>query len=54
VIPMICGLVKVDVDEGVGDFEEAMAEYVLIAGVLLVGDPDPEEVANEEVEEVLV
>jgi len=35
VIPMIWGLVKVGVGGGVGDMEEAMAEYVLAASVLL-------------------
>jgi len=37
VIPMICGLVKGAVDEAVGDIEDAIAEYVLAAGVLWVG-----------------
>jgi hypothetical protein len=48
VMPIICGLVKVGVGEGVGDMEDAMAEYVLAAGVLLAGDPD--DVINLEVE----
>jgi hypothetical protein len=52
VIPMIWGLVKVGVGGGVGDMEEAMAEYVLAASVLLARDPD--EVINLEVEEAWV
>jgi hypothetical protein len=38
VMPIICGLVKVGICEGVGDMEDAMAEYVLAADVLLVAD----------------
>jgi hypothetical protein len=49
---MICGLLKVDSGEGDGDIEDATAEYVLPAGVLLAGDPD--EVAKAEVEDAWV
>jgi hypothetical protein len=38
VMPIICGLVKVGICEGKGDMEDAMAEYVLAADVLLVTD----------------
>lgn len=51
VIPIIWGRVKVGVGVGVGDIEEATAEYVLAAGVLL--DGEPEDVTNAEVVEVL-
>jgi len=37
-MPIICGLVKEGICEGVGDMEDAMAEYVLAADVLLVAD----------------
>jgi hypothetical protein len=49
VIPIICGFVKVGIGEGTGDIEEAMAEYVLAAGVLFV--IDPVDVTNPEDEE---